>query len=442
MPVRRPLPSRSLLRAAAPWLSLALWAAMAPAAHAVPSFARQTGSDCAACHVGGYGPQLTPYGIKFKLGGYLDNNGKSSVPLSGMVVLESNRQKVWNADANQAESKSRTGMSEASLFVAGKLAEHLGSFVQVTRSAGDGSGYSTSLDQADVRVTTTADVGGKDAVLGVSFNNNPTVQDAFNTLSVWSFPYTGSDRIANYPGAGLAGGDYTEGRVLGVNAYAFIDNQFYGELGTYNTLSPSMQSRLGVGRFDGDNLTPSVSNAPYWRLAYMKDLKTRAFNVGVFGFSGTAKDRAAEPESTKFKDIGIDGGYQFLGNREHIVTVNGSLTRSTLKQVDADTTVRSLKLATSYHWLNTYGATVGYFKARSTETPADGSDSVRGGNSGLLYQVDYTPFGKEDSAYAPWANLRVGLQYVRFNTSSDIDKANGQKVSDLNSLRLFAWASY
>ncbi|MBI2734436.1 MAG: hypothetical protein HYX44_14390 [Aquabacterium sp.] len=53
----------------------ALWASvplamglMASQAQAVPSFARQTGQDCAACHIGAYGPQLTPFGIKFKLG--------------------------------------------------------------------------------------------------------------------------------------------------------------------------------------------------------------------------------------------------------------------------------------------------------------------------------------------------------------------------------------
>ena len=57
------------------------------AAHAVPSFARQTGAECAACHVGGYGPQLTPYGIRFKLGGYTDSDGKGGkVPLSAMLI--------------------------------------------------------------------------------------------------------------------------------------------------------------------------------------------------------------------------------------------------------------------------------------------------------------------------------------------------------------------
>ena len=39
-----------------------------PSAHAVPSYARQTGQNCIACHVSF--PELTPYGRYFKLTGY------------------------------------------------------------------------------------------------------------------------------------------------------------------------------------------------------------------------------------------------------------------------------------------------------------------------------------------------------------------------------------
>ncbi len=37
-------------------------------ANAVPSFARQTGMDCVACHTSF--PELTPFGREFKLNGY------------------------------------------------------------------------------------------------------------------------------------------------------------------------------------------------------------------------------------------------------------------------------------------------------------------------------------------------------------------------------------
>ena len=47
-------------------------------AHAVPAYARQTGSACADCHAGAYGPALTPYGMRFKLNGYTDTDGQGT----------------------------------------------------------------------------------------------------------------------------------------------------------------------------------------------------------------------------------------------------------------------------------------------------------------------------------------------------------------------------
>jgi mono/diheme cytochrome c family protein len=50
----------------------------ATSAGAVPAFAAQTGAPCAACHVGGFGPQLTIYGRDFKLHGYTARSGSTS----------------------------------------------------------------------------------------------------------------------------------------------------------------------------------------------------------------------------------------------------------------------------------------------------------------------------------------------------------------------------
>jgi hypothetical protein len=43
--------------------------AVSDVAHAVPAFAVQTGQLFAACHIGAFGPQLTPFGRAFKIGG-------------------------------------------------------------------------------------------------------------------------------------------------------------------------------------------------------------------------------------------------------------------------------------------------------------------------------------------------------------------------------------
>src|ERR1700740_1522081 len=45
-------------------------------AAALPRYARQTGYPCVKCHVGGFGPQLTPYGVRFKLSAYTETDRK------------------------------------------------------------------------------------------------------------------------------------------------------------------------------------------------------------------------------------------------------------------------------------------------------------------------------------------------------------------------------
>jgi hypothetical protein len=47
-------------------------------ANALPSFSRQTGASCSQCHTQSFGPNLTPFGRDFKLGGYTMGGGKAS----------------------------------------------------------------------------------------------------------------------------------------------------------------------------------------------------------------------------------------------------------------------------------------------------------------------------------------------------------------------------
>src|SRR5256885_2792135 len=55
------------------------------AARAVPAFAQQTGQPCKSCHVGGFGPELTPFGREFKLGGYTPRS-HDSIPVAAMAI--------------------------------------------------------------------------------------------------------------------------------------------------------------------------------------------------------------------------------------------------------------------------------------------------------------------------------------------------------------------
>lgn len=402
----------------------------AAAVQAVPSYARQTGMDCAACHISAFGPQLTPAGILFKLTGYTDTDGKEGkVPLSGMVVGSFTHTKAGQDPAPEhLKGNDNLTMDEASLFVAGRLADKLGAFIQLTHNGID---HSNALDQTDIRYADTVNFGGKDTVLGLSLNNNPGVQDPFNTTPIWSYPFVSSEAgFGTGEAATLINGGL-EGRVLGLNAYALWDKTIYAELGSYRSLSPSGQDRLGLGT-DPQRLDGNV----YWRLAWMRDQKSQAFHAGLFGWNARlSPDRSGGTPQDKYADVGIDASYQFLGTRQHIFTVNGShiMERHTDGSSGDVSRLRESRLNASYHFNETWGASTGWFSTRGSDPTAR--------TTGTLWQADWTPWGKEDhEAPSPFslANLRLGAQWWHYNRFGG-DSAGAK---DHDTTYLFAWLAF
>lgn len=420
----------SALSRAAQLLAIVL-ATTALQANAMPSFARQTGMNCSGCHVGSYGPQLTPAGIRFKLSGYTDSDGQSGkVPLSAMIVTSFSKTQQGQVPApDHLKSNNNLKLDKVSVFYAGKISHYLGAFAQFTH---DGIEHVNMVDQVDVRYAQTHEVAGKEVLLGVSVNNNPGVQDPFNTMPVWGFPYVSS-------AAGVGTGDAAtlingglEGRVLGTSAYAMLNDNFYAELGTYKSMSTKLQSSLGQGSDD----TNKLGGNTYWRLAYMNDMKDQAFHAGVFGWTAAVKpDHTSSGPSDHYKDMGIDASYQFLGTREHMATVNASYVRERkLKGATSDVAhLKEARINASYYLNQTYGASLGLFSTKGDTS----TDSTRG----KMLQVDWTPWGKED-ATAPepfsFANVRLGAQYWDYNTF----EGNSSSAKDHNTAYLFAWFSY
>ena len=433
-------------------LAVGALAALAAPAHAVPSYARQTGADCGACHVGAFGPQLTPFGWQFKVNGYTDTDGKDGkVPLSAMAVLNWTRS---SADAPEAPEHFNTNnnkaLQEASVFLAGRFTDSIGSFIQSTYSGVD---RKWALDQVDVRFARPVKFGESDAVVGLSLNSNPTLTDPFNTIGQWRFPYTESDFGFGFGPTPLL--EDLGSTVVGLNAYTLYDKHFYAELGLYNTLSTKMLSAINAddaGKFKGVGT--------YWRLAYVNDRKRDNFSFGLAGFNaGLQPDRTQLGTADRYNDIGVDAAYQYLGNRQHIFTVNASWmheSRSLDYSVGAGAaennkgSLNTLRIAGSYHYDQTWGANVGLFSSRGS---ADGllyggvSYNNRPDTRGYVLQADWTPWGKEASWAAPWANVRLGLQYTgyqRFNGDSHyLDDVNGvdRKASDNNTLMMFLWTA-
>lgn len=420
-------------------------------AEALPSYARQTGEDCAACHVGGFGPQLTPNGREFKIGGYSD--GDTKVPLSAMLVANyTNTAKGHEEPISGHDGRNNNiALQEASVFVAGRLAPGLGTFIQTTYSEID---RATALDHFEMRYAHPLKIAGGDGVVGIDVNNNPTLSDPFNSVGAWSFPYTTSDLgFENNAAPLLQGG--IEHQALGATAYLSLDNGLYLEAGGYKSLKPSFLDTFGIASEAG-----AISGiAPYWRAAFTEDMGKQNFTVGLIGMNAHLNpDRDGGP-TDKYSDFGIDGSYQFLGNRKNIFSVNASYIHEnqTLDHAVAlhETTLAKHTLNTwqgdvSWYHNKHYGLTAGMFHTSGTADPhlyapeaEAGSRTGKPDTNGYVLQADWSPFGGEGQS--TYMNMRLGLQYkgyTKFNGAKTNYDGEGRDASDNNTVTAFAWLAF
>src|SRR5579862_4506153 len=200
-----------LLLSASTLALLSVAALNPPRVEAVPSYARQTGLACSGCHY--TPPELNPAGRRFKLTGYVDKADETKVikadgskKTAALELLASLPLSVM-LDASFTNIKSPVPTTQngnveipqdISLFLSGAWTSHVGSFLQVTYDTHDD--HFTS-DNTDIRYARLTKLGGKELVWGLDLNNNPTVEDLWNSTPAWGFPWTVSD-FAPTPNAG------------------------------------------------------------------------------------------------------------------------------------------------------------------------------------------------------------------------------------------------
>ncbi len=76
----------------------------------------------------------------------------------------------------------------ASLFYGGAVTDHIGVFAQATYTAqgfGPPAAHLFSWDNLDIRYANTTNIAGMPVVYGITVNNNPTVQDPWNSTPAW-----------------------------------------------------------------------------------------------------------------------------------------------------------------------------------------------------------------------------------------------------------------
>jgi len=431
-------------------LIFAALAASKSTAFAVPAFAVQTGQPCIACHVGGFGPQLTPFGRTFKLEGYTMRSGTEfTAPISAMAMASylHTAENQSSPPAPHYATNDNSTLDQASIFIGGGIGDHVGGLAQFTY---DGVGRAVSWDNLDVRAVTHTTIEGNDVLLGVSVNNNPGVEDVWNTLPAWGFPYSGSD-LAPAPAAStIFDGDLAQS-VLGVNAYAYWNSQIYVEVGAYWTPSRGFMRAMAADPYEGG---PVLSGAtPYLRVAYQKDYGDQNFEVGMFGLFPHLEPNGTPGTPDNYSDVGLDASYQYIGDSSSIYSINAIYTHEAQDLAGSQpmgaatnlhNTLNDFRFDASYYWHNMIGATVQPFDTwgSSDSLLYAGSRTLSPNSEGVLFQIDGTPFGADPSSLGPRFNVRLGLQYTiytRFDGAAHNYDGFGHNASGNNTLRIFTW---
>jgi hypothetical protein len=434
----------------------------APTASAIPSYARQTGFPCKSCHY--MPPELTPLGRAFKLNGYtmagkptVTSPGKGNT--SGLNILESFPLSVLfdtsftNLKSPQtvpqtsgppapAQNGSFEFPQQASLFLAGAWATHVGSFVQVTYTS---QGDHFTWDNSDIRYANATKLFKQDLAYGITLNNNPTMEDLWNSTPAWGFPWVGSD-WAPTPNAGAIINGGLAQDVAGIGMYAMWDNHVYVAGTVYRSAHiGAPQPNTGLGA------TTNIRGvAPYWRLAWQQNSKNNNLEVGTYGMHMKSTPGGVTGLEDGFTDWAADFQYdrtipQFRGD---VLSIRGTYIRENSSLLSTFTSggassvqhhLNTLQANAEYHLGDKYSGTIGYFNLDGTPDPLlFPTGPVTGNaNNGDPRSAGYIA----NISWWPVQNIGLTLQYTgytRFNGAATNYDGSGRNADSNNTLYLLA----
>jgi len=449
--------TKILLKLAAMLSMAVLWM---PSAHAVPSYSRQTGLACNSCHY--TPPELTPFGRKFKLEGYTfatkpeinDDKGTDKTKKdhnSTLNLLEAFPLSVVFDTSFSATKSPQPGTQNGnfefpqavSLFLAGAWGSHVGSFVQVTY---DAQADHFSWDNTDIRyANNSGKLFGKQFTYGITMNNNPTVEDLWNSTPAWGFPFVSSN-VAPTPSAGaLINGGLAQD-VAGVGGYGMWNDHVYF-VGTIYRSEHIGGTQPNDGTCCGLNIR---GVAPYWRLAYQTSTENNNFEIGGYGIHVKSSPGAITGPEDGFTDWAAD--FQFdrtlpslkndvLSFRGTYIRENSSLVATSLLSGASVVGhhLNTVQGEAEYHFGNRVSVTGGLFNVTGTAdplfyaqgTPLSGSASGSPNSDGYLVNVGW------------WPQQNIGLTfqytgYLKFNGAGTNYDGAGRNASSNNSTYLMA----
>ena len=465
-------------------------------AGAVPSFARQTGMACQACHT--VFPELTHFGRMFKANGYtLDNLRQvrgitaereellsltQTPPISAMAQIAYTGTKAPLPESNGITGTAQNGTvsfpEAASLFYAGKIAPQLGGFIQLTY---DNAANKIHIDNTDVRFASHAfEPAGGDLIVGVTVNNNPTVQDLWNTTPAFGNPYAVTNAALTPLAKTQIDGTLAQ-NVAGAGAYMMWNESLYAEFSLYRSAKQGFTNPItgATGPLDGTASNVIDGSSPYWRLAYEHQWRNNSIAVGGYGtrvkvFPGAGSPTAPAAlngATNRFTDTGLDVQYQYIGD-QHSFTLAGTRIHENMS-LDASAAsgaaanvgdkLTTTRLWGTYYFQRKYGLTLTRFSTTGTTdaalypainpfAAASLAAGCAGGSPPGACGVASSASGSPNTTgwitefnYVPWMNAKFSLQftkYSKFNGGTSNYDGFGRNASDNNTTFLLGWFAF
>src|SRR6266581_4719725 len=277
----------------------------------IPSFSRQTGLACNVCHTAF--PMLTAFGRQFKLNAYtltgLQTIGPAEAtpsPLKiNLIPPVSTMLQTSLTQTAKAQPGTQNGdvefPQELSVFFGEAISPRLGTFIQITYDAAEGT---IGMDNIDLRYANHGTLFSKRTIYGVTVNNSPTVQDVWNSTPVWGFPF-GSSGVAPSPAAAPLINEGLAQSVAGFGTYALWNDHVYGELSVYRSAPQG-----GAHPPDASAEMTIKGVTPYWRFAYQRTIGTQYIEVGTFGLAARLFPTGVTGPTDRFSDVGADLQYE------------------------------------------------------------------------------------------------------------------------------------
>lgn len=421
-------------------------------AQAVPSFARQTGLSCDSCHT--IFPELTPVGRDFKLKGYVLSKSKKPYefppPLTAYIDASyTHTQKAQPSSLIKENNSSHflsTGNDNInapqylSIFYAGRIVNNLGGFIQGTYGGVEDRTY---LDSTDVRYADSVSVLGKNLVWGFTINNNPSLEDLWNTTPAFRFPFNTSS-VVPAPAAKTKIDGTLAQQVGGIGGYLFWNDLIYGAASVYRTAKDGVTEFLGGGTHTTDVLD---GVAPYWRLAIQRQWDEHSLSFGTYGmFTNIFPEDKSTGPSNSFTDVALDAQYQFI-SQKHVFTTamtwihedqNWKAGFPLGSTANSSSSLDTFRITSSYYYrkslIGSIGGAVSYFTTTGTTdnllyAPANLTGSRTGSpdSNGFIIQLDYLPLDI----------VKFTLQYTiydKFNGAHSNYDGFGRSASGNNTL--------